>query len=402
MQGNHITVELTLPNLVVERQTEQGETVTVEVRFRSEERRCPRCGRATKQVHQYHDQVKQHKSLWGKRVLLLLRKRRFRCAGCGKVFMESDEVCGWRRRCTKVLREYVALESLTRTVKAVAGKEGVSEALVRRAFREMAHSEVDGVQTAPRALALDEVSVGPQLGYLTVLYAPEKRQVMGLHRGRTQGAAEILLSGLAGGERVEAVVMDMTEPYRQAVHVCCPHAVIVADKFHVLRHVLAQVDRVRAEVQGQAKGKGAGLELFRHRSLFTADAQALDRDQRRDLAQLLRRYPELARAWRLAQRFRRFYRSGDRHEAALALCRWWQDVRTRGPHQFLGLRHILTHWREEILNYFDRHVTNGFAEGKNNRIKVIIRSGYGYRNLENLGLRILMTNHPPSFAAVPC
>ena len=180
MQGNHITVELALPNVVVERQTVRGETITVEVRFRCEERRCPRCGRATRQVHQYHDQLKQHKSVWGKRILLLLRKRRFRCAGCGKVFMESDEVCGWRRRCTKALREYVAQESLTRgamhgAVRAVAGGEGVSEALVRRAFSEMAHRKVDGVQTAPRALALDEVSLGPQQGYLTVLYAPEQR-----------------------------------------------------------------------------------------------------------------------------------------------------------------------------------------------------------------------------------
>jgi transposase len=400
VQGNHITVELALPNLVVERQTERGETITVEVRFRCEERRCPRCGRVTKQVHQYHNQLKQHQSLWGKRILLLLRKRRFRCAGCDKVFMESDEVCGWRRRCTKALREYVAQESLTRTVRAVAGGEGVSEALVRRAFSEMAHRKVDGVQTASGALALDEVSLGPQQGYLTVLYAPEKRQVVGLHQGRTQEAAEALLSGLAEGERVEAVVMDMTEPYRQAVHVCCPHAVIVADKFHMLRHVLAQVDRVRAEVQGQAKG--ARLELFRRRSLFTADAATLNRDQRRDLARLLRGYPELGRAWRLAQQFRRFYRSGSRREAALALRRWWERVRRHGPRQFLSLRHILTHWREEILNYFDYRVTNGFAEGKNNRIKVITRSGYGYRNLENLGLRILMTNHPPSYAAAPC
>jgi len=201
--GNHITVELALPNLIVERQVEQGQTVTVEVRFRCQERRCPRCGRLTGHVHQYHDQLKQHKSLWGKRILLPLRKGRFRCVGCGQVFMESEEVCGWHRRCTKALREYVAQESLTRTVKAVARREGVSEALVRRAFREMAHR---------------------------------------------------------------------------------------------------------------------------------------------------------------------------------ALHRWWQDVRTRGPDQFLGLRHILTHWREEILNCFYFPVTNGFAEGKSNRIKVIIPSGYGYRN----------------------
>ena len=94
MPGNHITVELALPNLIVERQVEQGKTVTVEVRFRCQERRCPRCGRLTGHVHQYHDQLKQHKSLWGKRILLLLRKRRFRCVGCSQVFMESEEVCG--------------------------------------------------------------------------------------------------------------------------------------------------------------------------------------------------------------------------------------------------------------------------------------------------------------------
>ena len=74
---------------------------------------------------------------------------------------------------------------------------------------------------------------------------------------------------------------------------------------------------------------------------------------------------------------------------------------TRTSRQFLGLRHILTHWREEVLNYLFP-VTNGFAEGKSNRIKVIIRSGYGHRNLENLSLRILMTNHSPSYAAAPC
>jgi len=75
-------------------------------------------------------------------------------------------------------------------------------------------------------------------------------------------------------------------------------------------------------------------------------------------------------------------------------------VHTRTSRQFLGLRHILTHWREEILNYFYFPVTNGFAERKNNRIKVIIRNGY--RNLENLSLRILMTSHSASYAAAPC
>ena len=45
----------------------------------------------------------------------------------------------------------------------------------------------------------------------------------------------------------------------------------------------------------------------------------------------------------------------------------------------------------QIVNYFDYRITNGFVEGKNNRIKTIKRMAYGYRNMNNLRLRILAT-----------
>ncbi len=60
--------------------------------------------------------------------------------------------------------------------------------------------------------------------------------------------------------------------------------------------------------------------------------------------------------------------------------------------EFKELLHTLTNWREEILNYFDYPITNGFVEGKNHRIKTIKRMAYGYRNMNNFRLRILVTN----------
>ncbi len=60
--------------------------------------------------------------------------------------------------------------------------------------------------------------------------------------------------------------------------------------------------------------------------------------------------------------------------------------------EFKDLLHTFRNWREEILNYFDYRITNGFVEGKNNRIKTIKRMAYGYRNLDNFRLRILATN----------
>lgn len=64
-----------------------------------------------------------------------------------------------------------------------------------------------------------------------------------------------------------------------------------------------------------------------------------------------------------------------------------------GPPEFKALSSMLTNWREEILNYFDHRLTNGFLEGKNNRIKTMTRVTYGYRNMENLRLRMPMSNH---------
>ena len=51
--------------------------------------------------------------------------------------------------------------------------------------------------------------------------------------------------------------------------------------------------------------------------------------------------------------------------------------------EFKELLHTLGNWREEILNYFDYPITNGFVEGKNNRIKTIKTMDYGYRNMGN-------------------
>ncbi|MFC1943704.1 transposase [Chloroflexota bacterium] len=60
--------------------------------------------------------------------------------------------------------------------------------------------------------------------------------------------------------------------------------------------------------------------------------------------------------------------------------------------EFKELLHTLDNWPEEILNYFDCPITNGFVEGKNNRIKTIKRMAYGCQNMDNFRLRISVTN----------
>jgi transposase len=400
MQDDSITVSLGFADLKVMGFRTEGNGLVVAVRYRCMVRTCPHCGGETSHVHQYYQQLKEHIPIWDAPIVLELRKRRFWCRHCRRAFMEPDEVCGWRRRSTRRFRRALADSCREMTVKAVARRAAVSEALVRRAFAEHAPGLIQNGSLSVGLVALDELYLGARVGCVTLLYAPSERRVLAVCPGRTRAGAEGLLMGLDEGSRVCAAVMDMSEVYRQAVRYACPGAIIIADKFHVLSRVLGSLGRVVSGLQSRATRSDA-LAL-RRRRLFAATTVQLSQAEVRERDRLLEVYPELKEAWLAVQAFRGIYAARDRSEAARRLDAWWKTILQSGPREFRGLAYMFEHWREEILNYHTYPATNAFAEGKNNRIKAIIRAGYGYRNLSNLTQRIMLANETQPAAREAC
>ncbi len=352
---------------------------------------CPSCGQMTAKVHSISMQTKRDRRLWDKPVYLVLRKRRFCCLGCGKVFTESDTVCGARRRTSERFRCQLGQEAIDQPVRHVAKREGVGEALVRRCFTEEARLWLEApLKSIPTSiLGLDEFSVKKGRVYDTAIVDLKGRQVIGVVSGHRQKEVEDFFNNLPQPEKVRVVVMDMHEPFRQAVEMCLPQAKVVADKFHVLMHVHQALDQARVGLQ---PAKGRRGELFHARYLLLRASERLTPQGYARLMEVLRQYPILARAWRLKEAFRTWYGCSSRSEAEARLAQWEDAVREDGPMPFKGLLPMLRIWRNEILNYFDYRYTNGFLEGKNNRIKVIKRVAYGYRNRANFRQRILLTN----------
>jgi transposase len=89
-----ITIALGLPEVRVLREKETQQEIRVEVEYRTSSALCPCCGQKTPKVHSISLQHKRDRRLRDKPLFLALRKRRFRCPGCGKVFTEPDPVCG--------------------------------------------------------------------------------------------------------------------------------------------------------------------------------------------------------------------------------------------------------------------------------------------------------------------
>lgn len=393
MQDDCMAVALGLPQLKIVEQRELVNSFEVTIIYRRQEAACPRCGVVTAKEHDRRRQIKQDRRLRDKTVYLVLMKRRFRCLWCGKVFTEPDEVFGYRRRSSCRFRQYLGREALYQTVKRVARKEQVGEGLVRRSVTEEVGRSLRSkwLTGTPEFIGLDEFSVRKRRLYHTAICDLVQGEVMEVAEGQGRRKVEDYLDSLYEPERVKGVVMDMHEPFRQAVRMCLPLAKIVVDKFHLIRHVNGAVDKVRSKLQGGNR-KGKRADLFRNRYSLLKGAERLTDGERVRLDQLFRHYPELESAWTLKESFRAWYKEASRDRAEEKLGLLEQRIAKEPLPEFKELLRTLANWREEIMNYFDCRITNGFVEGKNNRIKTIKRMAYGYRNMANFRMRILAAN----------
>ncbi len=392
MQDDCILVALGLPQLKVISSQEFNNRFEITVMYRTSEAKCPRCGQVSNKVQDRRIQSKQDRGIRDKPVYLELIKRRFRCLWCCKVWTEPDDVFGSRRRSSRRFREYLGEEALHQTVKRVAQKEQVGEGLVRRCVTETMHAmlQAKGVSEVPGYIGVDEFSVGRRL-YHTAICNLVKSEVMEVVEGQGSSNLQKYLETFPEPDVVKAVAMDMHQPFRDAVELCLPMAKVVVDKFHFIRQVNGMVDAVRTRLQGGRRSKSG--ELYRRRYTLLKGAEKLKPWEKVKLNQLFLLYPELEKVWQVKEDFRNWYKQGNRRQAENASKVIEGKMADDKVPEYDDLRYILSEWRDEILNYFDCPITNGFVEGKNNRIKTLKRMAYGYRNMANFHLRILATNY---------
>jgi transposase len=382
VQDDAITVWLRLPGLVVLGVKETERWIEVVAQCREEEADCPRCGRSTWQVHQWHLQRKRDAKLWGKEMWLALLKRRFRCRHCRKVFTEPDPACGSRRRTTRRLRQTVARRAREATVRSVAREEGVSEGLVERSWVE-AHSIVSAPSQPHVFLGLDGFCVRRPGRMWTGMWDLESGKAVAVVSGERQVDVQRMLERHASRESVRGVAIDLSEAYRQAVELVLPNTAIVADKFHVL----ALAGRALHEVHGETRRPGNLAWLLQR------GAEKLNKTERARLLEALSADPRLARAWGLKEALREMYRKQAREEAAAALASWIKEAEGSRLPSFRRTAATLKRWQKEVLNYWRYPITNALVEGKHNRVKVLKRRAYGYRNDRSFMLRILNLIH---------
>lgn len=399
-QEQGIVVPLELEGLRILKQEVQADgRIRVEVIGTNERASCRHCGCVCVKQHDVRPRIKRDMPLRGHRVELVLYKRRFWCLRCHKAFTESDRACGRRKRTTVRLREEIGQQACTRPIAHVASDYQVGPRFVQGCLEAVASIQLakrglsleeSGPLPTPRFLGIDDFARRKGHRYDTILCDLDARKVLEVSAGRKKDEVASVLERLTNCDGVEAVSMDMSLTFREAVQLCLPHARIVADHFHVIQHVGKAVNKVIGRWAKKGEGKQV-LDGQRH--LFLRNKENLSTEEEQSRATLALAFPEIAMAWQLKEDLRTWYATASAVTAAAALDTWIATVKRSGPAELRTALSAFRDWRREILAFFDflpTRLSNGFVEGKNNRTKALMRQGYGYRNRRHLRLRILL------------
>lgn len=231
---------------------------------------------------------------------------------------------------------------------------------------------------------------------MLVLSAPEEGYVLDVLPDRERKTLENWLSGLAPEVKkaIQVINLDMWEPYTLAVKAKLPHARIVVDRFHVMKNLNHCLTLARREIQRTASDE-VKEQLKGSRWALVKNEKDLNEKQRAKLATLYQISPELKACHHLKEQFRTIFETvTDREKARTALQQWIKRVQKQNVTAFQSFLVTLNNWFELILNYFIERWTNAFAEGINNKIKLIKRRAFGFTNFNHFRLRILVECAP--------
>jgi len=237
-----------------------------------------------------------------------------------------------------------------------------------------------------KELSVDETSSKKGHNYFTIMADRVAKKVVGVAVGKNKDAFghALLDMEVRGADRtkVRAVTMDMSRSYISGVDEYLPQADIVFDRFHIHKKLNEAIDEIRRTEQREYK------ELKNSRYLWLKNNSNLTEKQRKQINHLETAYPNIGKAYRLKELFKKVMDDAYLDKKITPLNQWiniaW-EIDLKPIQKFINM--LRDHWYG-IKAYFKRLATNAFAERVNLKIQEIKRIAKGYRNTTNFTIMI--------------
>ena len=355
--------------------------------------RCPSCGK-DKVIRRGEVQRKLRALPIGRKpVWLLLKVPRVECRLCGCLRQINLGIAEPRRWYTKAFERYVLELLRSMAIKDVSkllgvGWDCVKDIYKRYLTRKYGRPKLSGL----RYIAIDEISVRKGHKYLTLVMDLQSGAVVFAGDGKGADALEPFWQRLHRCRaRLKAVVTDMSTAYIGAVLKHLPGVPLVFDHFHIVKLMNECLAEVRRTLFHELEHLMDRKVLKGTRWLLLKNPENLDKgkSEPEQLKEALRLNEPLMTAYYLKEDLRQFWSQPDKAAAEQAISSWIERASSTGIGPLMKMANTIAAYRFGILAWYAHPISSGPMEGTNNKIKVMKRQAYGFRDKEFFKLRIL-------------
>jgi transposase len=353
--------------------------------------KCPECGRECSIHDCAPERTWRHLDTMQFTTLIRARTPRSDCPEHGVKTMEVTWAAPQGR--FTVLFERFAVEVLlaSATISQACDLLGLSWDTAQEIMRRAVERGLERRQLeALKHLGMDEKSFKRGQSYVTLLTDLDQSRVLDVVEERTTEAADQLWETLSPEQKqtVEAVAVDMWEPFIRTIEKQVPNADIVHDKFHVSKYLGEAVDKVRRQEHKELMAQGDET-LKGTRQLWLYNPQNFSPEQVEEFSALKDLQLKVARAWAAKELFSKFWEYQEEGWARRFFKDWFGWVSRSQLKPVVEVAQMLKRHLDNLLTYLKHHITNAVTEGLNSKIQSLKSAARGFRNFRNYRIRIL-------------
>jgi transposase len=349
---------------------------------------CIYCLQSPVRIKATHDRTLKHTRQGNQLMVLHVRVPKYHCLNCDRYFRHPIQGIRPRHRATECFRlEVFEAHDGGVSQRKLSVTHQIGSATVERWYQyhvKKRVSELSG-RSCPLILGIDEHFFSRKQGYATTLVDLRNHKVFDVVLGRSEPSLRRYLTRLQGRERVQFVVMDLSETYRQIVQKYFPNAKIISDRFHVVRLVNHHFLKLWQQ-QDPVGRKNRGLL-----SLMRRHRWRLSEEQKINLGKYLDQYPILRSLYFAKQQLNTLLlvKHVRAKHAKKKLIKLTQLISQFAQSPAKTLAETLQSWLEPIVRMWRFSKSNGITEGFHTKMEMMSRRAFGFRNFENYRLRVL-------------
>jgi transposase len=350
---------------------------------------CSSCGSKSPGYDTLTERRWKHVPLWGIAVILVYAPRRVHCTRCG-IKVESIPWTQGKSPVSIALSVVLATWAKEMAWQVVGRFFGFHWNTVRKAVKDVVDYGLSNRDIGNLLyIGIDEISRRKGHVYHTQVYDLTQKRLLWSGEDRKSATLEVFFDELGEEhcEQIEAVCCDMWAPYVDVIKARLPNALLVFDKFHIVRHLIDAVDTVRKEEARELKVENPDL-LKKTRYIWLKNPWNLTEKQKLRLSDLEKLNLKINRAYLLKEAFRRFWDYTYPAWAKKYLDQWfWWATHSRLK-PMRDFAWMVRRHQDDILSYFKVRIDNGAVEALNNKAKAISHRAYGYRTAETFKLAL--------------